>query len=607
MNRLGLAARSVVAIVLATMVMGGGFTPSARAVTPPDASDVVLVLDFSASILQDAANRGRFAAALDRIADRVDATSADLVAGDATMSIIQFATRAADYPGCTDLKLLNSPETVARFSGCLRSVAGAYRKGIDPALTTKIGIDTNYVAAMEQAAKHLPATSIRPAMILFTDGKHDVKGVPVSQVQPTRDGLFGSRTPFALLPVGMGLDPKERAALEAGLAGLKITRDMPACASGATVDWPQVVFETPDQAGSAVAVALQGTTCTFTVAPTPVPTPVPIPAAVRSIGVTALDGRIQLTWAPPATTPVPITDYKARCQPADGSGDWIESTEGVALERSSTVTGLTNGVEYQCEVQAVGASSASAWTPAGLTVTPIGLPAAPGKPVVSALDRGVLIAVTPAASAGIDGYHYECSSDNGKTWSSVADTTAATATTAQIGSLTNGVEYVCRAFALNTLGQSVASPVSDAIKPCGSFLDCNGLFVPVLGILGVVLAIGLLAAGIALYRERSRRGYVVAVLDVVHTANIGHGTRLGIGLERAPGSKGVTGIVAEPWKTADIQVRYLGNDRFQVRDTAGRHIATAGEPILVVAGGVRHELVLRAFATAAASAVTSRR
>ena len=38
--------------------------------------------------------------------------------------------------------------------------------------------------AMEQAAKHLPVGSPRPAMILFTDGKHDVPGVPVSQVQP---------------------------------------------------------------------------------------------------------------------------------------------------------------------------------------------------------------------------------------------------------------------------------------------------------------------------------------------------------------------------------------------------------------------------------------
>ena len=229
----------------------------------PDKSDVVLVLDFSASILKDSATRNRFGAALERIADRVDATSADLVAGDATVSIVQFAAKAIDYKGCTDLRLLDSPETVVRFSDCLRAVAGAYRKGLDPALTKSIGIDTNYVAAMQQAAKHLPADSVRPVMILFTDGKHDVKGVPLSQVQVVRDRLFGKRTPFALLPVGLGLAAKDRAALEAGLNRLKIIRDMPACVSGTTFEWPQVGFQGPDQAGNAVAVALQDATCTL--------------------------------------------------------------------------------------------------------------------------------------------------------------------------------------------------------------------------------------------------------------------------------------------------------------------------------------------------------
>ena len=123
----------------------------------------------------------------------------------------------------------------------------------------------------------------------------------------------------------------------------------------------------------------------------------------------------------------------------------------------------------------------------------------------------------------------------------------------------------------------------------------------------MVLAVGLVAVAYALYRERSRRGYVVAVVDVIHTANLGHGSNLGIAFIRAPGSRVITGIVAEKADAADIRIRYLGRDRFSVRDTAGRHIATSGEPIMVVAGGVRHELVLRAFDTMAASQATVRR
>ena len=93
--------------------------------------------------------------------------------------------RPIDYPRCSDLKLLGSPGAVARFAGCLRSVASAYRKGLDPSLTRRIGIDTNYVAAMDRAAKHLPPDAVRPALILFTDGSHDVRGVP-TQPGPSR-------------------------------------------------------------------------------------------------------------------------------------------------------------------------------------------------------------------------------------------------------------------------------------------------------------------------------------------------------------------------------------------------------------------------------------
>ena len=56
------------------------------------------------------------------------------------------------------LSILNSPDQVTKFANCLRSVAAAYRKGLTSALTKKIGVDTNYVAAMELAAKHLTRT-----------------------------------------------------------------------------------------------------------------------------------------------------------------------------------------------------------------------------------------------------------------------------------------------------------------------------------------------------------------------------------------------------------------------------------------------------------------
>ncbi len=590
---------------LAVLLMGSAPTSVVRAQNAPDPSDVVIVLDFSASILDEKADRNRFGAALERIAARVDETSSDLVAGDTTVSIVQFAAKAADYPGCTELKLLGSHEAVAKFAHCLRSVASAYRKGLSPALTRKIGVDTNYVAAMDRAAKHLPSDAARPAMILFTDGRHDVRGVPASQVRVVRERLFGSRSPFALLPVGMGLDRTKRASLENSLAAMRIVSDMPPCVSGSTFEWPRVVFDSPGAAGNAVAVALQNATCTFTVEPPPaVPTPVVGP--VRGIKVLAQDGAIALSWTAPATTAnsAPVVDYRARCR--SGAGEWIEAKGGVSVETKAIVDGLTNGAPYQCEVAAIGAGAPAKWTAATATVSPLGRPEAPAKPTVEALDRALRVGVPADAPPGVASYRFECSGDGGSTWSSTIEA-GTPGTPAQVDRLTNGVTYVCRAFAANAAGVSEASALSDAVTPCGNALECTGLMQPLMVLLGIVLAGGLIAASVALLRERPR-GYVVAVIDVVHSANLGHGSRLGFDFVRDPSTRAVTGIVASRDPRAEIRIRRRRGGRFEVTDRRGRHVAVDGEPLVATeANGGRHQLVLRAFGTNAAAMVVARR
>ena len=443
-------------------------------------------------------------------------------------------------------------------------------------------------------------------MILFTDGRHDVKGVPRDRVPVARNQLFGGRSPFALLPVGMGLDPKKREALESGLLGMRIVNEMPPCVAGSVFDWPQVVFETPDEAGNAVAVALQGATCTFTVEPPATPaTPAPTLGLVQGIRITPRDGAIDLSWAAPRAASAPVVDYKARCRAGDG--DWIEANEGVSVETKVTVDGLTNGVAYQCEVAAIGSTTEGEWTPASVTGTPIGQPAPPAKPLVEALDRSVRITVAPLAEADVSGYLLQCSDDGGATWSKDVDI-GTSDTTAQVGDLSNGRTYVCRAYATNVAGPSEASPLSDAVMPCGSIIECNALLQPLLAVLSVVLAGGLLIAFVALFRERRRRGYVVAVVDVVYNANLGHGSRLGFDFVRDPVSKRVIGIDPDRGRTSDIHVRHLRGDRFEVTDKAGRRVGKSGEPIMAVnSAGGRHALVLRAFATHAAADVDARR
>ena len=190
---------------------------TAIAAEPTEPSDVVVALDFSSSILSDKPNRTKFANALDDIADRVEVTRDDLVNGNAVISLVPFASRAAGFPGCENLALHADPAAVQKLADCLRLAARQYRRGPDASIVSKVGSDTNYVKAMQQAATYLPADSTRPAVVFFTDGKHDVPGTPASAVLPEAQRLFGDRTPFAFLPVGMGLDPNaaRRAAIRA--------------------------------------------------------------------------------------------------------------------------------------------------------------------------------------------------------------------------------------------------------------------------------------------------------------------------------------------------------------------------------------------------------
>ena len=203
-------------------------------------------------------------------------------------------------------------------------------------------------------------------------------------------------------------------------------------------------------------------------------------------------------------------------------------------------------------------------------------------------------------------YRFECSNDNGADLAPGSRRRRADQAAAEIRNLTNGSAYVCRAFAANTAGISDASSLSDVVRPCASLLDCNPVVAPALGILMAVLLAGILAAIVALYRDRTR-GYVVAVVDVVHTANLGYGSRLGMRFERTDAQGAVTGVASDRSRKADVRIRHRGGDQFEVRDRVARYVTTSGQPVVVVdLLGTRHHLILRRFRGATASAVDAR-
>ena len=472
----------VVVMTVVVVTLGVGTVAAAE---PTDPSDVVIALDFSSSILNDKPNRTKFANALDDIADRVEVTSDDLVNGNAVISLVPFASRAAGFPGCENLALHGDPAAVQKLADCLRLAARQYRRGPDASIVSKVGSDTNYVKAMEQAATYLPADSTRPAVVFFTDGKHDVPGTPASAVLPEAQRLFGDRTPFAFLPVGMGLDPSRRGELQSGLEDLNaLTNNMSACPGGQTFSWDNVVFSNPADAGNAVAEALAQVTCSFTVAPTPTPKPTPkptptpepevAPGLVGDVQASAGNGSINLTWSEPADTGTqPIDTYQARCR-ADGSTDEPPTQELPATERAAVVKDVDNGTNYACEVAAISAVGQGPWTPAGGPATPAGPPAAPEGVKADSGDRSAVVSVVAGADGGtaITDYRYECSADGGATWQPVVEPVSAETST-RIDGLANGTSYTCRATAANAQGVSPVSAASNAFMPCANPFECN--------------------------------------------------------------------------------------------------------------------------------------
>jgi len=252
----------------------------------------------------------------------------------------------------------------------------------------------------------------------------------------------------------------------------------------------------------------------------------------------------------------------------------------------------------------VTAAGPGEWVPAPAAAVPLGVPLAPVKPRVTALNGAVEVGVD--AAEGVEEYRYECSRDGGATWTEEDSVTSAS-TTARIRDLPNGSEYVCRAFATNEVGVSDASPLSDFVRPCSGLLDCNPLAAPIVGGVLALLVLGIALALYGIYREQSQ-GYVLAVLDGIHRANLGKGSRLGIELVRPPGSRQVTEILASKKRSADIRISPRRGGKFVVTDKNRKQEISSGDSVVVVdSAGGRHQLELHAFSTKAASAVTTRR
>lgn len=560
--------------------------------TAQDPSDVVLVFDVSNSILEsDDGTNTEFAVALEGIADRVGDIADDLTVGNATVSFVAFGRRAIPYPaGCQRLELHEDPVAVSRFEACLRATAAEYRAGRRAPVQERLNTaGTDYVAALVEAADLLPDGSSRSAVVFFTDGQHDPPGTArdgenvVAKVTPS----FAGRTPLAILPVGLG---EGAGAFESDLRAIYdgFFRDMAPCEGRVSFSWPEVVFPSGDEAGAAVALALQEVTCSFTVAPTPTPVPTPTPAPPDApLGVQVLAGNEALTiqWLPPSAGEV--VDYLVRCRPASG-GDWIESTEGVSTTTETVIGGLEPGLAYDCEVAATDGAAVGSFAAAPAPTVVLGIPGVPGQPRVEPLDAAARLSVDPVGGgAPVEQYVYECTNAAGQTVLG-----AGPEPNVLVTGLVNGETFQCVAYTENRIGRSAPSPASASFTPCGGVLDCNPWARWV--VYGVVLAVAF-AALLLVARRYARRNRVWVTAQVDGGANrpLGWGPVLGIGLDRDDAG---WYAAPRPLDRAPIQIRYRGKNRFLVHSVAGFRDVHQGDPAAIREGsGGTHQLILRRY------------
>lgn len=168
--------------------------------------------------------------------------------------------------------------------------------------------------------------------------------------------------------------------------------------------------------------------------------------------VTAGDGRLIVSWTPPANDGSPISNYVLRISGGDA--------RDVGAGTSFTWEGLTNGTNYTFEVQAVNRQGPGEFSAPSNPEHPYTIPGAPSGVNGVRQNGAAQITWTAPDNGGDPIDYYEIEHDQGGT-----NTTSGTSLT--WSQLTNGQTYRFRARAHNRAGLGPWSDYSAGVVPCG--------------------------------------------------------------------------------------------------------------------------------------------
>jgi titin len=188
--------------------------------------------------------------------------------------------------------------------------------------------------------------------------------------------------------------------------------------------------------------------------PIAISVPASVPGAPTSLGATAANASVDLSWSAPVWLGgSAITGY--RIEMSDDGSTWTTAVADTAsAATTATVSSLTNGTSYRFRVSARNATGQGAASNVA-TATPVTVPGAPTAVAATPADRQATVTWTAPGDDGgtpVTGYRVETTTDGGTTWTVALADTASTATSAVLGGLTNGTTTGFRVSAINAVG-----------------------------------------------------------------------------------------------------------------------------------------------------------
>jgi Ca2+-binding RTX toxin-like protein len=190
-----------------------------------------------------------------------------------------------------------------------------------------------------------------------------------------------------------------------------------------------------------------------------------VPGAPTISAVEPGHQRVTVNWADADDGGGDITRYQVRVTNAAG-GQIGDLRNASATANRLTVTGLRNGTTYWFQVRAtnnLGNGPFSAESPG----TPGGLPSAPRIGTAAARDTAALVtwrAPLNNGGLGINDYRIRVVNPAGNQVGALR-TVNATATSARVGQLVNGRAYRFQVIAINEMGSSTFSAMSNRVVP----------------------------------------------------------------------------------------------------------------------------------------------